>query len=188
MDELETTATTWKYDNESGSRHWIPDWSQDYREYRARRRWNYTSSKPCMDPASSMDLFQSSQWELLWVHSNQHLITYWECLQLLVRLCNRLLVIIVECYVHFDVIMQLRQMWCGRLDCGDRLNTYEKRKNTEEIPKWGSRPIDQPVKIGSQSLCNIVSCCSCWWLFPLCYSPHSTWVGHVSTPSSFLWI
>ena len=57
-----------------------------------------------------MDLFQSSQWELLWVHSNQHLITYWECLQLLVRLCNRLLVIIVECYVHFDVIMQLRQM------------------------------------------------------------------------------
>jgi len=48
MDELEIAMTSWKCNNELGTRRWTPDWSRDHEEYRARRRWNQASSKPYM--------------------------------------------------------------------------------------------------------------------------------------------
>jgi len=59
-----------------------------------------------------MKLFQSSQWEPLWVHSNQHLVTYCEFLQPLVRLCSRLIVIIDDCHLPCIMIIEIMQMWC----------------------------------------------------------------------------
>jgi len=81
----------------------------------------------------SMEHFQSFQWEPVWVHSTQYLIAYSEFLQPLMRLCSRLIVIMVEYYVPSDVIMQLRQMWCKRLNFGNRINIYGKREKIEEI-------------------------------------------------------
>ena len=73
--------------------------------------------------AWSIELFQSSQWEPLWVHSNQHLITYCEVLQSLVRLCSRLKVIIVDCHLFCIIFMQLMQMWCRWLNYDNRWET-----------------------------------------------------------------
>ena len=63
-----------------------------------------------MNHCVKYEVFQSFQQKSLLVHSNQHLIVYYEFLQSLVRLCNRLIIIMVECYMPFDVIMRLRQM------------------------------------------------------------------------------
>jgi len=41
----------------------------------------------------------------LLVHSNQHLITYYEFLQPLVKLYNRVIIIIVDCYLPCIMIM-----------------------------------------------------------------------------------
>jgi len=46
--------------NKSDPRHWIPGWFQDDGEYQARRRWNQTSSKPCMDHCVEYGAFSKS--------------------------------------------------------------------------------------------------------------------------------
>ena len=121
MYELKTIVTSWKCDNELGSQHWTSSWSQDHEEYRARKPWNQASSKPYMDHYVGVwSLVQSFQWEPLWVHYNQNLITYCDVLQPLVRLCSRLTVIIVDCHLPRIMIMQLMQMWCRRLNCNNK--------------------------------------------------------------------
>ena len=57
-----------------------------------------------------MNLFQSYQWKHLWVHSNQHLVTYCDVLQSLVRLCSRLIFIIADYHLLCIIFMQLMQM------------------------------------------------------------------------------
>jgi len=57
MDELETAEAPWKCDNELGPRRWTPDLSQDHGEYRARRLWNQSTSKPYMNPCVVYEAF-----------------------------------------------------------------------------------------------------------------------------------
>ena len=60
--------------------------------------------------AMNKELFQSLQWEPLWVHSNQHLVTSCEFLQPLVRLYSRLIAIIDDYHLPCIIFMQLIQM------------------------------------------------------------------------------
>jgi len=114
MDELEIVAASWKYDNELDPRCWILCWSHDHdhEKYQACRHWDKPSQNLVWTLASSMKFFQNFKWEPLWVHFNQHLITYCEVMQLFVRLCGKLIVTIADCHLHCTMIMQLMQMGC----------------------------------------------------------------------------
>jgi len=51
------------------------------------------------------------------------LFTYCEFLQPLVKLCIRLIVIIVNCHSSYIMIMQLMQLWCMWLNYDNEWNT-----------------------------------------------------------------
>ena len=108
--------------------------------------WTKSLQNLVWTPALSMKPFQSSQWEPPWVHSDQHIVTYNGVLQSLVRLCSRLILINANGHSPCIMHMQLMQMWCRWLNCGDGWDTSGKREKAEEIPRPRCRPINRRLK------------------------------------------
>ena len=99
-----------------------------------------------------MGLLQSSRWELLWMHSNHYLISNSKFLQHLMRICRRLIIIVANSNLPYDMLMQLMQIlwkwlsWCtsktdehvrlsnvrvdGNLFSSGIWKTYVRRKRT----------------------------------------------------------